>query len=514
MNVARLILPAIRWPEEGADALEAAWRAVKPALDAEVGGFILFGGGAEGVAALARRLHESARHPLLLAADAERGAGQQFRGATTLPPPAALASLDDPLDAAAAAAWITAAELGALGLNWALAPVADLDLEPRNPIVGTRAFGAEPVRAADCVHAWVRSCQAKGVLACAKHFPGHGRTTTDSHLELPDVRAGLGALEADLCPFRAAIDAGVASLMGAHVAYPALDSAGAPATLSRPILTGLLRERLGFDGLVVTDALTMEGVLRHTGTEAEAAVRALDAGTDLLLYPRDWRAVLGAVEEALAAERLDGAALERSLARVDRALERASEAAAAGAPQGAPTAGAAEWALDTARRAVTWLRRRDAHPRPERIELAIVDDDVLRMTPQTLAALGLTAPPDAPPRAAFAQTLRARGYDLMLLDDADPWSGAGEPVVACFADVRGYKGRAGVSHEAEAAVARRLRHRPDAILVLFGHPRHAAAWPGARAVACAWGGDDVMQRAAAHALADAWERGQGREARG
>ena len=517
MSAARLILPAIRWPESGQGSgagLEAAWRAAKPALEAGVGGFILFGGDAEGVAALARRLQDEARHPLLLATDAERGAGQQVRGATSLPPPAALASLEDALDATAAAAWITAAELRALGLNWALAPVADLDLEPENPIVGTRAFGGEPVRAADCVHAWVRACQAKGVLACAKHFPGHGRTTGDSHLELPEVRAGLGALEADLCPFRAALDAGVASVMGAHVVYPALDPSGAPATLSRPILTDLLRDRLGFDGLLVTDALTMEGVLRHTGTEAEAAVRALGAGTDLLLYPRDWRALLHAIEAALAEGRLDGATLERSLARVDRALDRASEAAAAGEPLAMPAEGAPQWALEVARRTVTWLRRGAPHVRPDRLELAIVDDDVVHMTPERLAALGLAGPPAAPSRDALRDALRALGHEVALLDDADPWSGSAAPIIACFADVRGYKGRAGLSHEAEAAVSRRLRHRPDATLALFGHPRYAAAWPGARAVVCAWGGDDVMQHAAARSLADAWISAAGGESPG
>lgn len=499
MNVAGLVLPAVRWPEDGGP--DALWPEAAAALEAGVGGFILFGGDVEGVRAFTDQARASAGRPLLLAADAERGAGQQFRGATSLPPPRALASLPDALEAARAAARITARDLRAAGLNWALAPVADLDLEPRNPIVGTRSFGAEPVRVCECVRAWAEACQAEGALACAKHFPGHGRTTTDSHTGLPVVTAGRGALEADWAPFRAALDAGVASVMGAHVAYPELDPAGAPATLSRPILTGLLRERFGFDGLVVTDALTMEGVLRQAGSEGEAAVRALDAGTDLLLYPRDWRGVLAAVEAALAQGRLDPGRIERSLERAERTL-------AAAAPPADPTIAGegARWALDAASRAIALLGGgAPAAGRPAEVEVALVDDDVLRMTPETRAALGLAAPPSAPARDPFLDTLRGRaGAAIRVLDDPEPWGAGAAAVIACFADVRGYKGRAGLSREAEAAVARRLRHRPDATLVLFGHPRLAAAWPHARAVLCAWSGDDVMQRAAAHRLADLW----------
>jgi beta-glucosidase-like glycosyl hydrolase len=183
--------------------------------------------------------------------------------------------------------------------------VCDLDLETNNPIVGTRAFGADPVRASECAAEWIAACQSEGVLACAKHFPGHGRTETDSHCALPVVRASSEALtDIDLAPFRAAIATGVASLMTAHVAYPALDSTGQPATLSREILHWLLRQRLKFDGLVISDAMTMAGV-RDGRDEAVAVVEAIRAGCDLVLDPVDLPSAIAALETAAKDRRIN-----------------------------------------------------------------------------------------------------------------------------------------------------------------------------------------------------------------
>ena len=171
-------------------------------------------------------------------------------------------------------ATVSAIEARSLGINWIYAPDCDIDVEPDNPIIGTRSFGSDPDRVGEYASAWIDACQAEGVLACAKHFPGHGRTKVDSHKTLPRVEESAETLRAtDLVPFRRAIERGVASVMSAHVAFPALDPSGAPATLSRPILTELLRNELGFDGIVVTEALIMGGVLG--GGEGEAGVRAL-----------------------------------------------------------------------------------------------------------------------------------------------------------------------------------------------------------------------------------------------
>ena len=213
-TLAPLVFPALRW-RRGSFAHER--ERIRAALDAGVGGFIIFGGTRDAVTALTRGLREVAGRPLLIGSDLERGAAQQVRGLTELPPPAALGELDD-LEATGAAALVTATEAAAVGINWVFAPVCDLDLEANNPIVQTRAFGSRPERVAAHATAWVRACQEHGVLSCAKHYPGHGRTTLDSHEALPVVAVDGGELErTDLAPFTAAVEADVGSVMAAFV---------------------------------------------------------------------------------------------------------------------------------------------------------------------------------------------------------------------------------------------------------------------------------------------------------
>src|ERR687886_2330326 len=202
-DTAQLVLPAIRWDPARGYAGERPL--IERALGLGVGGFILFGGDQDAVRTLTKELRHRSRVPLLIAADMERGAGQQFAGATGLPPLAAIASLND-VDAVRKAARLTAREARTLGVTWDYAPVCDLDIVPENPILGTRALGSDPTRVARLAVEWIKACQGEGVLACAKHFPGHGRTRADSHIELPVVNASKRELlEADLIPFRAAI---------------------------------------------------------------------------------------------------------------------------------------------------------------------------------------------------------------------------------------------------------------------------------------------------------------------
>ncbi|MGH7658101.1 MAG: glycoside hydrolase family 3 N-terminal domain-containing protein, partial [Gemmatimonadales bacterium] len=206
MNPARLVLPALRWREDGGFAHEDG--TIGEALDLGVGGFIVFGGTVASVAELTGELEKRAGRPLLLASDLERGAGQQIRGLAEIPPPRALATLGDPR-IAYDAGLLTGSQAREVGLNWVLAPDADLDCEPANPIVQTRAFGDDPEVVARLVDNWVRGCQASGALACVKHYPGHGRTTVDSHAELPTVDAPASALSSeDRVPFNAGIRAG------------------------------------------------------------------------------------------------------------------------------------------------------------------------------------------------------------------------------------------------------------------------------------------------------------------
>ena len=489
--VAQLLVPAIRW--DTARGYDLQRPLIDRALAAGVGGFILFGGETEAVRALTKDLQRRTRTPLLIAADMERGAGQQFAGATGLPPLAAIASLGDP-EAVRRAARLTAREARTLGVNWDLAPVCDLDLLPDNPVVGTRSLGADAERVADLAGEWIDACQSEGVLACAKHFPGHGRTTADSHLELPVVTTDADTLLAkDLAPFRAAIDAGVGSMMTAHVAYPALDPSGAPATLSREMLQWLLRQRLRYEGLVVADSLNMQGLLRAVpppGGEGAAAVRAIQAGCDMLLAPSDVDATVAALGDAIRTRMLDPD-------RVQQALRRRLK-----------------WAQ--------WVSPPNDYRRPSMTDTALgaqLADRVVRAergtvptlrVPVDVLAVDDDAEPGADPAAAaarrrqFVEALRIAGVDARATETADGASGS-TLVVALFGECAPSTGRPGYADRTCAAVAdacaAAARSARDAVVVLFGHPRRAADIPEAPAVLCAWTGDRVMQDAAARWLA-------------
>jgi len=465
--LAALVLPAIRWDAERGFA--PSLPAVERGLALGVGGFIIFGGERGAVAQLTRDLAAAAPHPLLIASDLERGAGQQVAGLTPLPPALAVASLGE--EAVAETATITAREARDVGISWAFAPVLDLDIEPANPIVQTRAFGGDPEAVGRAGAVWISACQTAGVLACAKHFPGHGRTTADSHSELPVVAAPRQALEADLLPYRWAVGAGVAGVMTAHVAYPGLDPSGVAATHSRPILDGLLRRELAFDGLVVTDALIMEGALQQGG-EVVGAVRALQAGCDLLLYPNDVNVVVAALERSAASGDLDGRQLDASLAR---RLAARGHAAVPARLDDAVLEHHRSRARALSQASLRLLRGQDRSA-PRAIDLVIVDDDA-------------GGPYPLPPRSAFAEELAARGV---------PIAAGGERVVLLFADVKGWKRRATLSEASRRSLEAALR--APATVILFGHPRLLAEIPGTGAVWCAWSGDVAMQRAAAERL--------------
>ena len=295
-------------------------------LAAGVGGVILLGGSATELRLRCAQLGRWGGQPLLLCADVEEGVGQRFPGASWLVPPLGLGMLHSrdrqrALHLAERYGRCTGREARALGLNWVLAPVCDVNNNAANPVINVRAWAEQPAAAAELVAAFCRGLQAEGVLGCAKHFPGHGDTSSDSHLELPLLPHDRQRLEAiELPPFRAAIAAGVATVMTAHLLLPALDPQR-PATLSAAVLTGLLRQELGFNGLVVTDALMMEAISANYGP-GEAAVLALEAGADLVLMPADADAAIAALVAAVQGGRLSRERLEASAQRRRDALER------------------------------------------------------------------------------------------------------------------------------------------------------------------------------------------------
>jgi beta-glucosidase-like glycosyl hydrolase len=253
-----------------------------------VGGLLLFNGGPQTKAAL-DRLQAISPIPLLVGADIERGVGQQVKGYTLFPHAMAFERLGtDASDTVAAYARELAQEARSAGIHITFGPVADVNTNPKNPIIATRAFSDNAQRAAELSAAYVAAAEAAGLRSTAKHFPGHGDTHQDSHDSLPSVQRSLQQLqECELVPFRAAVNAGCSLVMTAHVAYPAIDPTGAPATLSRSILHDLLRERLGFRGVICSDSLLMAGVRDRFATEYEMALATLAAGVDLLLDIND-----------------------------------------------------------------------------------------------------------------------------------------------------------------------------------------------------------------------------------
>ena len=269
---------------------------------------------------LQKAAHDAGQHaPLLIAIDQENGIVQRLGDVATLFPGnmalGAIGSEQIAHDVALAAG----RELQALGINMNLAPVVDVNNNPANPVIGVRSFGEDPQQVARLGSAMVKGYQEAGIVACLKHFPGHGDTAVDSHLALPTLPYTLERLEAlELVPFKSGIDSGAESVMIAHIDFPALTQQDAlPATLSRSIVEGLLREQLGFKGLIISDCLEMKGVSEAFGVE-QAAVKALQAGVDLVLVSHHHEWQLGSIEAIRAAVQ----AQELSPTTISQAAER------------------------------------------------------------------------------------------------------------------------------------------------------------------------------------------------
>ncbi|WP_380165326.1 glycoside hydrolase family 3 protein [Jannaschia sp. R86511] len=343
--------------------------------------------------------------PLLVSTDQEQGVVTRFGPpATPFPGSMALGAGRSAEDARLAAA-VTGRELAAVGINQDFAPVADVNVNPLNPVIGVRSFSSDPDLVAEMVAAQVDGYQRDGgVSACAKHFPGHGDTATDSHTALPTIDHTRAEWEqVDAPPFRAAVAAGADSIMTAHILVPSLDPSGDPATLSAPIMTGVLRGELGYRGVVVTDSLEMAGVRQQYG-DAEVAVRAIEAGADVLLMPAAPLTARQALLDAVASGRLSEARLDESLERVLALKYRRGVVAA---PHVDPDAvagvvGTAEHmatAQQVSDRTVTLLRN---------------DDDVLPLTPGARSVLvtgwGVAT------TAALSQALQRRGHTSTVLE--------------------------------------------------------------------------------------------------
>ncbi len=290
-------------------------------LERGLGGVILFGQNIVDPGQLVDLVGELRRHSpdLLVGVDEEGGDVSRLEhpGGSSFPGNLALGELDDP-DLTTRVAGSIADLVAAAGINLDFAPVADVNTDPMNPVIGPRAFGADPSLVARHTAAFVEGLQSRRVAACAKHFPGHGATALDSHTDLPTAaRTREETAAIDLVPFRSAIAAGVKAIMTAHVIHPGWDDR--PGTLSRAIMTDLLRDELGFDGVVVSDGMRMAAIREGIGC-AEGAVQALSAGVDLLcidLDPDDQWEVRQAIATAVDDGRLPAARVAEAARRVD-----------------------------------------------------------------------------------------------------------------------------------------------------------------------------------------------------
>ncbi len=314
-QVAQLVMPWLLGDYVGFDANGLAQaRAWIDSL--HVGGIIISIGAPGDVAAKLNFLQGRSALPLLIASDLEGGAAFRFPGATPFPTNMGIGATGREQDAYEMGR-ITGLEGRALGVHLNFAPVADINNNPANPIINTRSFGGHPETVGRLVAAAIRGTKSTGMLATAKHFPGHGDTDVDSHIALPVIRADWNRLASvELVPFRAAIRAGVDAIMSAHLAFPGFDGDSTrPATLARSVLTGILRDSLGFRGLTVTDALDMGALVAAYGG-GEATVRAFEAGTDLLLMPANPRDAIDAMTAAVESGRISRRRLTESVLKV------------------------------------------------------------------------------------------------------------------------------------------------------------------------------------------------------
>jgi beta-N-acetylhexosaminidase len=276
------------------------------------------------VASFLNKMQRMSKVPLLVSADLERGASMRLNSSTVFPHAMAFAAARD-TDAVRFEGETTAKEARAVGIQWVFFPVADINNNPDNPIINIRSYGENPEDVSKLVDAYIEGAHAatkSPVLTTVKHFPGHGDTATDSHMNMPVIGADRERLDKlEFVPFRSAISHGVDSVMTAHISVPAIDASDVPATLSPKIMTGLLRNEFGFKGLIITDALEMGGIIKGFGV-GEAAVRAVEAGADVLLMPPDPHVAIEAVMAAVKSGRIDQKRIHQSVARLLSAKAR------------------------------------------------------------------------------------------------------------------------------------------------------------------------------------------------
>jgi beta-N-acetylhexosaminidase len=482
-----------------------------------VGGMTMSLGTPVEVAAKINAMQRYANVPLLVSSDLEPGLGRleggvfthyllDAGGATVFPSNMAIAATGREQDAYEVGEAI-GAESRASGITVDFAPVVDVNNNPANPVINTRSFGEDPQRVARLTELFVRGVQESGVAATAKHFPGHGDTDVDSHVGLPVVGASHARLDSvELVPFRAAVGAGVSLVMTAHIALPAIEGDSAtPATLAPAIVTSLLRDSLGFRGIAITDAMTMEGIGKGY-TPEESSVLAVKAGADILLKPSDPTraidAVVAAVERGeIARDRIDAAArrILELKARVGVAFDRYVSLDTLRDVVGAPEHRAL--AASVAQRAITLIRDRDglvplARDGGERLL-------VVQYMPETELKAGKAFAATMRPRGSRAAVRIAKIGPSVSLAQLDTLSRAADSadrvVIAAYVRRIEGEGRVAVPTYVAAWMDSVAMRRPTAVAA-FGNPYLLRQFPSVGTYMVTYGVSEDLERAAARAL--------------
>jgi beta-N-acetylhexosaminidase len=512
----------------------AAFKAMRRQVEENhVGGLILFGSPVYESVVLINRMQQFAKRPLIVSADLERGAGMRFFDTTDFGWVMAVGATGNP-DYARRMGEITAREARALGVQQILAPVVDVNNNAANPVINVRSYGEDPQEVGRYIAAFIKGAQHEGVIATAKHFPGHGNTATDSHRGLPILNLSLSDLNrVELVPFRAAVDNGVGSVMVGHIAVPEIEptritplpknpdakptyadseviveNATAPASMS-PALTGLLRHDLGFDGIIVTDALDMSGLTIYFNQE-EAAVRAVLAGADMLLKPADADAgpAIKGLREAVKSGRLTEQRIEESARRIlaakyDLGLVKQRLTPIDEVDKVVSSPDALKLTQEIAAHAIT-LVRNDAKLLPinnlradARIfNLAITNgDDRAWVSNSFVSALTRSG------RKVETIVLDDRSSDAEVQKALERAQGADLVIASLYGRVRtGQSASIGLPEQGARALNSLLGRDAPVIGISFGNPYVLQSFPQMKTYLVAYGDMPALQQAAAHAI--------------
>lgn len=503
-------------------------------VDNHVGGIILFRGPVYESLLLMNRMQELARYPLLISADLEAGAGMRFDDTVNFPWNMAVGATGNSEFARRQGA-ITAREARAIGVQQIYAPVVDVNNNAANPVINVRSYGEDPAEVARFGAAFTEGAQSAGVIATAKHFPGHGDTAIDSHRGLPEINVSRARLDAvELAPFRATITAGVGSVMVAHIGLPQLDptkvtplarnekirpidtdeageiiaeSASIPATVS-PVIGRLLRNDLNFQGLIVTDALSMSGLTIYFNQD-EAAVRALEAGADMLLKPADndaaFRGVVQAVRSGrLTEKRIEDSARKILAAKYDLGLVKERITPVDNVDRIVGNADVGQLAREISERAITLVRNDDKlvplnslKPGGRIFNLAITNGD-----DRLVVANAFTGEMSRLGRKVETVVLDDRSSEKDVQNALEQARGADLVIASLYGRVRSGQARSvGLPDPGAKALAKLISNKAPIVGISFGNPYLLQGFPELRTYLVAYGDMPSLQQAVARALA-------------